>query len=222
MRPRALAAAWLLPALLAHAQPAPTPLPTPTPAPPPVVENRCFSGECFPRVANIASVDVPLSGAGTLTYLGFRVYTAALYAPAESGGIDAILGREPVQLVLRYHREISRKDIDRSVDQALARNPDVDIASLAQQIARMKGFHRDVRAGDSYVLVHEPGTGLIVRFNGEDLGTIAGDDFAVAYLGIWLSRRPLSESLRKKLTQGLAPAPKEAPKSGTAGSESTK
>ncbi len=194
-----LAAALAALAVLGHADPTPPP-PPPTPTPVPTI---CHSGECFPAAARIGASEVPLSGIGTLTYLGLRVYTAALYAEPAPAGIEDALGAAPLRLVLRYHRRISRGDIDRSVDKALAGNPEVDLESVAGQLAAMRRLHRDVGPGDSYELTHQPGTGLSVRFNGTDLGTIPGDEFAAAYLGIWLSRRPLSETLKEKLTTGV-------------------
>ena len=70
---------------------------------------------------------------------------------------------------------------------------------------RLNAAYRDVAAGDRYQLCHAPGADTRLSLNGEELIRIPGDDFAVAYFGIWLRDGAISEDLRSALLGDVAP-----------------
>ncbi|MEJ2519407.1 MAG: chalcone isomerase family protein [Desulfuromonadales bacterium] len=53
--------------------------------------------------------------------------------------------------------------------------------------------------GDRYRLIYRPGTGTELRLNDRRLGTIPGDDFAVAYFSLWLGEQPIDKRFRDRL-----------------------
>jgi hypothetical protein len=159
----------------------------------------CVSGTCFVGDAELPTGSLPIRGAGTLTYLGFKVYSAALYARPDAAKLVDSESSEPLRLVLHYHRKIAREDINKSTLQALSDNPNVSIIEIRTPLDQMITYHQDVNPGDRYELTYEPGKGMRVLFNGVEKGVVLGDDFARAYLGMWLSEHPLSKSLREKL-----------------------
>lgn len=162
-------------------------------------DDVCVGGACFAGEIEITSETVPIRGAGTLTYLGFRVYSAALYARPEGTALVDAGTSEPLRLVLHYHRKIEKADINKSTIKALNSNPDVNVPAIQTALDQMMTYHQDVKSGDRYELTFEPGRGMRVVFNGTEKGFVAGDEFARAYLGMWLSDHPLSKSLRQKL-----------------------
>ncbi len=161
---------------------------------------RCLDRLCFETPVVIGELTAELKGAGLLKYLGFEVYSAALYVSGDHPRpLDAI-GRSPLKLVLRYHRSIPKTLIQSSTGRALRHLPPSELEALRSDLDRMYGFYEDVREGDRYALVYRPETGLSVWFNGSLKGTIPGDAFARSYLGIWLSDAPLSDGLRDALS----------------------
>jgi len=157
----------------------------------------CVEKNCYPRVATIAEKEVPLRGAALLRFWGFHIYTAGYYEGNRSA--DAPPSRK---LVLNYLRTITKKDIVRATEKGIEKNPDANRAELAERLDLLYSAYVDVRKGDSYEIVYTPGTGTAVSFNGTLKVTIPGDDFADAFIGIWVSEHALSQSLRDKLTSG--------------------
>jgi hypothetical protein len=60
----------------------------------------------------------------------------------------------------------------------------------------------DMQSGQRLVFVHKPGTGLQVEVKGTVQGTIPGDDFATAFLSIWLGAHPPNPGLKSGLLGG--------------------
>ena len=56
-----------------------------------------------------------------------------------------------------------------------------------------------MKGGQRYVFTYVPGQGLEMALDGEVLGKVAGDEFAAAYMSIWLSPMPVSKGLQEGL-----------------------
>lgn len=146
-----------------------------------------------------------MRGSGTAYYARlFRVYDAALYAPAASRSRDLVAGTAPRCLLIEYRRPVSRDVIATAADTVLQRQA-VAIGPLQARLERLNAAYRDVGAGDRYQLCHAPGADTRLSLNGEELIRIPGDDFAVAYFGIWLRDGALSEDLRSALLGDPSP-----------------
>lgn len=157
---------------------------------------RCVEAACFDAAAAIGETSGTLRGAGLLEYMVWDVYAAALYTANDS----APLPKRPQRLVLHYLREIDGDDIRLSTREALKKNTTIDAEALRERIDRVCALYPDVKAGDRYEIVFVPGAGTTLIFNGAVQATIEGDDFAEAFLGIWLSDRfCLDEELQQKL-----------------------
>jgi len=140
-----------------------------------------------------------LRGSGTAYYARiFRVYDAALYAPAGTPLSEVVAGHAPRCLLLEYRREVTRDLITTAAVTVLTRQG-VALPALQARLDRLHGAYRDVGAGDRYMLCHAPGRDTRLLLNGQELTRIAGDDFAAAYFGIWLSDGAISEELRATL-----------------------
>ena len=60
----------------------------------------------------------------------------------------------------------------------------------------------DMESGQTLTFTHKPGAGIEVDSNGTVKGTIAGDDFAKAFLAIWLGAKPPNPGLKAGLLGG--------------------
>lgn len=145
-----------------------------------------------------------LRGSGTAYYARiFRVYDAALYAPAGAPLSEIVAGHVPRCLLLEYRREVTRDLITTAAVTVLTRQG-VAVPALQERLDRLHRAYRDVGAGDRYMLCHAPGRATRLLLNGQELTRIAGDDFAAAYFGIWLSDGAISEELRATLLEDAA------------------
>ena len=159
----------------------------------------------FAPAVQLGSEPLAMRGSGTAYYARlFRVYDAALYAPAGSRAPDLVAGTAPRCLVIDYRRPVTRDIIVTAADTVLQRQA-VALSALEARLDRLNAAYRDVDAGDRYQLCHAPGGETRLSLNGEELVRIPGDDFAVAYFGIWLRDGAISEELRSALLGDGAP-----------------
>jgi hypothetical protein len=79
------------------------------------------------------------------------------------------------------------------------RIPESEVARVRGSFDHINSLYEDVREDDRYELVYEPGVGTTLVFNGEEVDTIEGPEFARALFGIWLADHALSEPLRDRL-----------------------
>lgn len=165
---------------------------------------RCIEKACFDERTVVGGESLPLLGAALKRYLFFDVYTVALYGPPQATSPEAILADVPKKMIFHYLRTIDTGTMIKAADQVLRQNPAVDLVSLKPRLDQINGVYRDVNADDRYEFTYVPGDGCTLTLNGEFLIKIPGDDFARGYFGIWLSRYPLSDSLRDEL---LKPPP---------------
>jgi len=164
-------------------------------------ENICRRGSCFPLQSVTGPAPLPLRAVARFSYYFFKVYDGALYYP--SGSVELSLGQQPLKLELVYLRDISREDlIQPSIDYLKSHVPE-KFDSLAERLATINKAYQSVKEGDRYALEFFPGRGITLYFNGEKKVNIEGDDFAEAYLGIWLSKNTAAGSFRKTLLKQL-------------------
>jgi hypothetical protein len=142
-----------------------------------------------------------LLGAGTASYMLWKVYDAALYAPAGADTAAIRAAEVPMSLILEYHRDVGAADIREATWVALERQYDPqEREALRPKIEAIQSAMVDVSDGDRYRLDWQPAAGrLVLSLNGEP--RFESDDRALAraYFGIWLGEPPLSESLRDAL-----------------------
>lgn len=146
---------------------------------------------------------VPLRNAALLRYLKLiKAYVAALYLP---DGVKAedVLSDVPKRLEISYLVAIKGPDFDKGAAPTLERNQTpAELAKLQGRIDRINAAYKDVKPGDRYSLTYLPGRGTELALNGTPLIVIEGSDFASAYFGIWLGRKPIDEKLKRDLLKG--------------------
>lgn len=167
---------------------------------PPEGGARLVEGVYFtPRVV-ASEVPMVLNGVGLKTlWKVVKVSVAGLYL-AEGVSPDAALSDVPKRLEIEYFHAISGRDFAKLTEKLLRDNLDATaLRTLQPRIDRLNALYVDVKPGDRYALTYIPGRGTILALNGNDLGSIEGEDFGSAVFAMWLGRRPLSDSLKKEL-----------------------
>jgi Chalcone isomerase-like len=150
----------------------------------------------FPDQAQINGSALTLNGLGVrkATLLKIDVYVAALYVANPSSDPNAILGsNSPMKLILHFVRDVGAGDISNGFDEGFARSAKAQLSALQERIATLEGWMTDLTTGQRMTFIFRPGTGVQVDVNGTVKGTINGDDFAKAFLSIWLGNPPNPE-----------------------------
>ena len=141
-----------------------------------------------------------LIGKGRLTFWGFQVYDARLWALPSFKPEG--LSTQPFALELAYLRGFDNKDVaERSVTE-MRRSATITDAQAKIWIDEMMRVLPDVKAGDRIMGVHRPGLGAQFLMNGKPTGEIRDAEFARLFFGIWLSPKTSEPKLRAALLAG--------------------
>lgn len=60
-------------------------------------------------------------------------------------------------------------------------------------------MYRDVKKGDRYRTVYQPGKGTTLFLNQQELGTVEDREFSEAFFGMWIGKTPIDTRFRDKL-----------------------
>ena len=96
-------------------------------------------------------------------------------------------------MVLHFVRNVGAGDVARGWSDGFARNGHAQSAAMQERIAAVKSWNFDVKSGQRLIFSFKPGTGVQVTVNGAIKGAISGDDFARAFLSVWLGVPPNPE-----------------------------
>ena len=133
------------------------------------------------------------------TMLNVNVYVAALYVAKVSNDANVILGSNtPKELILHFVRNVSASDLNKAWEEGF----DKQASAFKEPLATLKGWMADMKTGQRLTFIHKPGAGITVDVNGAVKGTIKGDDFAKAFLSIWLGANPPNPGLKTGLLGG--------------------
>jgi hypothetical protein len=141
--------------------------------------------------------DARLAGEGRLTWLGFHVYDAQLFAPARFSIDDAL--RQPFVLELNYARKLDGKAIASASRDEMQRMGLGSAEQQARWLARMEALFPDVDKGRRIAGINQPGVGARFYVDGVFAGSVDDPDFARAFFAIWLDPRTRAPRLRESL-----------------------
>ena len=135
-----------------------------------------------------------LVGEGRMTFLGFRIFDAALYAP--SGTYDP---NRPFALKLTYLRNFSAKEIAERTRKEMKRQGMQSGARLDGWISRLQSLLPNVTPGTSITGVRDANGNTILYNGSRQLGTVTDKDFTRRFFNIWLGTNTSDRSLRNRL-----------------------
>jgi hypothetical protein len=162
-------------------------------------------GVTFPEQVQLDGGTLTLNGLGLrqATILKVNVYVAALYVAKVSTDPHALLGSNtPKKLILHFVHNVSDDDLKKGWEEGFEHNAKAQLAALKERIEQLKVWMADMQSGQRLTFVHKPGAGLQVDVHGTVKGTIPGDDFATAFLSIWLGPHPPNPNLKSGLLGG--------------------
>lgn len=162
-------------------------------------------GVSFPDQAQVDGNALALNGLGLRLATAFKVnvYVAALYVAKTSSDPNALLGANaPSELILQFVRNVGADDIRKGWSEGFEKNSKAELPALKERIDTLNGWMADVKNGQRLTFIRKPGAGLQVDVNGAVKGTIKGDDFAKAFLAIWLGADPPNPEVKAGLLGG--------------------
>jgi hypothetical protein len=170
-----------------------------------VAHGKECQGINFPEQVQLDGGTLTLNGLGLrqATIMKVNVYVAALYVANVSSDPHALLGSNtPKELILHFVHNVSDDDLKKAWEEGFVHNAKEQLPALKERIERLKGWMKDMQTGQRLTFIHTPGTGLQVEVNGTVQGMIKGDDFATAFLSIWLGPHPPNPDLKSGLLGG--------------------
>jgi hypothetical protein len=162
-------------------------------------------GVNFPEQATVEGANLTLNGLGLRQATAFKVnvYVAALYVAKTSNDANALLGANaPSELILQFVRNVGADDLRKGWSEGFEKNAKSQLPALKERIDMLNGWMSDVKTGERLGFIHKPGVGLAVEVNGAVKGVIKGDDFAKAFLAIWLGADPPNPEIKAGLLGG--------------------
>ncbi len=170
-----------------------------------VAHGKECKGVNFPDQVQVEGSNLTLNGLGLrqATFLKVNVYVAALYVAKTSSDPNALLGSNtPSELILQFVRDVGADDLRKGWSEGFEKNSKDQLPALKDRIATLNGWMADVKTGERLTFIHKPGAGVLVNVNSAAKGTIKGDDFAKAFLSIWLGADPPNPEIKAGLLGG--------------------
>jgi hypothetical protein len=133
-------------------------------------------------------------GSGELTWLGFKVYQATLYAPLGQYG-----STRPHAIEIVYNMAISREQLAKTSLKEIEKLRGAPLANREGVLDQFEQVFCDVSDGDSIIGLHLPGEGARFYTGSEYLGRIDDPQLAAAFFAIWLSPASTKPELRSGL-----------------------
>jgi hypothetical protein len=171
--------------------------------------NVALAKECagvkFDDQRNAAGQTLSLNGLGLrqATMFKVNVYVAGLYVAGPSKDANALLAANTAKLlVLHFVRDVGAGDLREAWEEGFQHNAKDGVADFKARIEKLQSWMADMSKGQTLAFLHQPGAGIEVAVNGKPRGTLAGDDFARAFLSIWLGANPPNAELKTGLLGG--------------------
>jgi hypothetical protein len=160
----------------------------------------------FPEHVQVQGTDLSLNGVGlrTVTIFNVQVYVAALYVTHPGTEAAPILNSPgPTRLVLQFVRDLTAQQARDAWAKDLSRDRSPgDLLPLKTRLAQLQAWMTDLHTGQRLSFTRLPGEGLSVALDDQVKGTLLGDDFARAFLEIWLGDDPSGRKIKKSLLGG--------------------
>jgi hypothetical protein len=170
-----------------------------------IAQAKECKGVNFPDQAQVEGSSLTLNGLGLRQATAFKVnvYVAALYVAKTSSDPSALLAANtPSQLILQFVRNVAADDLRKGWSEGFEKNSKDQLPALKDRIATLNSWMADVKTGERLTFTRKPGAGLQVDVNAATRGLIKGDDFAKAFLAIWLGADPPNAEIKAGLLGG--------------------
>jgi hypothetical protein len=167
---------------------------------PPV--DRTIERSSFPQHVQLDGIDLTLNGLGIrkATFMKVNVYVATFYVGQVSGDPKVLIeSNDPDELILHFVHSVSADDLGKGWSEGFVQNSKDQLPVLKERIATLNGWMSDVKTGQRLSFIRRPGRASMRTLMERWKGTIAGEDFARAFISIWLGAMPPNPELKSGL-----------------------
>ncbi|MFW0737422.1 MULTISPECIES: chalcone isomerase family protein [unclassified Flavobacterium] len=161
------------------------------------------NGVTVPRKIEFQGKTLQLNGAGGRSKMWLEVYVQALYLSQLSQDPQFIIDSD-TEMAIRIEitsSMVSSGKLTKAMNAGFEKSAGSNLAELRPRIEQFKTYLSDmITEKDVFVLAYNPLDQTINVYKNENLkGKISGFDFKKALFGIWLSDKPVDETLKKHL-----------------------
>jgi len=144
-----------------------------------------------------------LVGEHRLTYWGFEVYHARLWANSATFS-PTDWATQRLVLELRYLRDFQGRDIAQRSIEEIQSQRGLSAEQTTAWRQSLLALMPNVRKGETLTSAYLPESGAQFWHQGQALGVIQDTEFARRFFGIWLSPQSSQPVLRQQLLAGAA------------------
>lgn len=168
-------------------------------------KNGEVDGVLIPRTVKFSNKEILLNGVGVRSKFVFDVYTQALYLTNLSSDPNEIINSNSTMGMIFYMTSplVTSKKFSNNLDAGIRKTVgDEKWATFKSEIQSMREFvslDKIVKNDVFNLIYNDVDSSIWVIKNGVVKGKIPGFEFKKAFFGIWLSDKPVKESLKKEL-----------------------
>lgn len=161
------------------------------------------NGVTVPRKIDFQNKALQLNGAGGRSKMWLEVYVQALYLSQLSQDPQFIIDSD-TEMAIRIEitsSMVSSNKLTKAMNAGFEKSAGSNLEQLRPRIEQLKSYLSDaITEKDVFVLAYNPLDQSVYVSKNEVLkGKIQGFDFKKALFGIWLSDKPVDETLKKHL-----------------------
>lgn len=161
------------------------------------------NGVTVPRKIDFQGKTLQLNGAGGRSKMWLEVYVQALYLSQLTQDPQFIIDSD-TEMAVRIEitsSMVSSNKLTKAMNTGFEKSAGANLEQLRPRIEQLKSFLSDpITEKDVFILAYNPlDQNVYVSKNEVLKGKIAGFDFKKALFGIWLSDKPVDETLNKHL-----------------------
>ena len=161
------------------------------------------NGVTVPRKIEFQNKNLQLNGAGGRSKMWLEVYVQALYLSQLSQDPKFIIDSD-TEMAIRIEitsAMVSSNKLTKAMNTGFEKSAGSNLAELRPRIEQFKSLLSDaITEKDVFILAYNPLDQTIsVIKNDVVKGKIPGFDFKKALFGIWLSNKPVDDTLKKHL-----------------------
>lgn len=161
------------------------------------------NGVTVPRKIEFLGKTLQLNGAGGRSKMWMEVYVQALYLSQLTQDPQFIIDSD-TEMAIRIEitsSMVSSNKLTKAMNTGFEKSAGAQLEQLRPRIEQLKSYLSDaITEKDVFVLAYNPlDQNVYVSKNEVVKGKIPGFDFKKALFGIWLSDKPVDETLKKHL-----------------------
>jgi len=161
------------------------------------------NGVTVPRKIEFQNKTLQLNGAGGRSKMWLEVYVQALYLSQLSQDPKFIIDSD-TEMAIRIEitsSMVSSNKLTKAMNAGFEKSAGSNLQELRPRIEQFKALlSDDIKEKDVFILGYNPFDQTINVIKNEVVkGTIPGFDFKKALFGIWLSDKPVDDTLKKHL-----------------------